>query len=64
VLVSGFVFGGTPESAIKKAFTETEIWVSPQLLKDTPFELFAPGGCSSPAVFFPLVKNTNGKQKF
>ncbi len=42
VLVSGFVFGGTPESAIKKAFTETEIWVSPQLLKeyrDTPFEL-------------------------
>lgn len=42
VLVSGFVFGGTPESAIKKAFTDTEICVSPQLLKeyrDTPFEL-------------------------
>ena len=42
MLVSAFVFGGTPEKTIKKAFTETEIWVSPQLLKeyrDTPFEL-------------------------
>lgn len=42
MLVSAFVFGGTPERAIKKAFTENEIWVSPQLLKeyrDIPFEL-------------------------
>lgn len=42
MLVSAFVFGGTPERAIKKAFTKNEIWVSPQLLKEyreIPFEL-------------------------
>jgi len=29
-----FSFGGIPELAVKKAFTEAEIWVSPQLLKE------------------------------
>jgi len=49
VLVSAFVFGGIPERAIKKTFAETEIWVSPQLLKeyrDTPFELEVEGKIS------------------
>lgn len=42
VLISAYVFGGVPEKAIKRAFNEAEIWVSPQLLKeyrDTPLEL-------------------------
>jgi putative PIN family toxin of toxin-antitoxin system len=46
VLISAFVFGGIPESAIKKTFSEAEIWVSPQLLEEyraTPFELEADG---------------------
>lgn len=49
VLISAFVFGGTPAKAIKKAFTESEIWVSTQLLKeyrDTPFELEVEGKVS------------------
>lgn len=49
MLVSAFVFGGIPERAIKKTFAETEIWVSPQLLKeyrDTPFELKVEGKIS------------------
>jgi len=49
VLVSAFVFGGIPERTIKKTFAETEIWVSPQLLKeyrDTPFELKVEGKIS------------------
>lgn len=46
MLISAFVFGGIPGRAIKKAFIESEIWVSPQLLKeyrDTPFELAVEG---------------------
>lgn len=46
VLISAFSFGGVPEAAIKKAFNETEIYISPQILKeyrDTPFELKASG---------------------
>jgi putative PIN family toxin of toxin-antitoxin system len=46
VVISAVVFGGIPERAIKKAFTEDEIWVSPELLKeyrDTPVELYAEG---------------------
>jgi putative PIN family toxin of toxin-antitoxin system len=34
VLVSAFVFGGIPEKAFKKAFSEAEIFVSPSLLKE------------------------------
>ena len=34
VLVSAFVFGGVPEKAIKKAFTEADIYVSPTILKE------------------------------
>ena len=46
MLISAFAFGGIPENAIKKAFVETEICVSPQLLeeyRDIPFELKAAG---------------------
>lgn len=49
MLVSAFVFGGIPERAVKKAFSETEIYVSPQLLReyrDTPFELESAGKIS------------------
>jgi len=44
VLVSAFVFGGTLEIAVRRAFLEMEIYVSPQLLKeyrDVPLELIA-----------------------
>jgi len=34
VLVSAFAFGGIPEKAIKKAFAETDIYVSPSILKE------------------------------
>jgi len=34
VLVSAFIFGGIPEKAIKKSFAETEIYVSPSILKE------------------------------
>lgn len=34
MLVSVFVFGGVPEKAIKKAFAETDIYVSPPILKE------------------------------
>jgi putative PIN family toxin of toxin-antitoxin system len=34
VLVSAFAFGGIPEKAIKMAFAETDIYVSPSLLKE------------------------------
>lgn len=46
ILISAFVFGGIPEAAIVKAFNETEIWVSPRLLKeyrDVPVGLEASG---------------------
>ena len=49
MLVSAFAYGGIPEKAIKKAFAEAEIWVSPQLLKeyrDVPVELEARGKIS------------------
>ena len=44
MLVSAFVFGGIPEKAVKKAFLEAEIFVSPSLLKeyrDVPLALNA-----------------------
>lgn len=44
VIISAFAFGGIPEEAIKKVFTEAEIWFSPQLLqeyRDTSIELEA-----------------------
>jgi predicted nucleic acid-binding protein len=34
VLVSAFAFGGIPEKAIRMAFAETDIYVSPSLLKE------------------------------
>ena len=34
MLVSAFVFGGIPEKAIKKAFAEADIYVSPPILKE------------------------------
>jgi len=34
VLISAFAFGGVPEKAVRKAFTETDIYVSPSLLKE------------------------------
>ena len=34
MLVSAFAFGGIPEKAIKLAFAETEIYVSPSILKE------------------------------
>jgi putative PIN family toxin of toxin-antitoxin system len=34
VLVSAFAFGGIPEKAIKMVFAETDIYVSPSILKE------------------------------
>ena len=34
MLVSAFAFGGIPEKAIKMAFAETDIYVSPSILKE------------------------------
>jgi putative PIN family toxin of toxin-antitoxin system len=34
VLISAFVFGGVPEKAVRKAFTEADIYVSPSILKE------------------------------
>jgi putative PIN family toxin of toxin-antitoxin system len=34
VLISAFVFGGVPEKAVRKAFTEADIYVSPAILKE------------------------------
>ena len=34
MLVSAFAFGGIPEKAIRKAFAETDIYVSPSVLKE------------------------------
>lgn len=45
-MVSAFVFGGIPEKSVKKAFAETDLYVSPALLKeyrDVPLALQAEG---------------------
>lgn len=34
MLISAFAFGGIPEKAVKKAFGESEIYVSPALLRE------------------------------
>ena len=34
MLVSAFAFGGISEKAIKMAFAETDIYVSPSILKE------------------------------
>jgi predicted nucleic acid-binding protein len=34
VLVSAFAFGGIPEKAIRRAFAETDIYVSLSILKE------------------------------
>ena len=49
VLISAFVFGGTPAKAVRKAFNETDIFVSPDLLNEyrsVPIELEAKGKIS------------------
>jgi putative PIN family toxin of toxin-antitoxin system len=46
VLVSAFAFGGIPERAVKKAFAEAELFVSPDLLmeyRDVPLTLEGEG---------------------
>jgi uncharacterized protein len=46
VLVPAFAFGGIPERAVKKAFAEAELFVSPDLLKeyrDVPLALEGEG---------------------
>ena len=46
VLVSAFAFGGVPEKAVKKAFAEAELYVSPDLLReyrDVPLALEGEG---------------------
>jgi putative PIN family toxin of toxin-antitoxin system len=50
VLVSAFVFGGTPAKAVKRAFVEAEIFVSLALLKEyreVPLELHQEGKIDS-----------------
>ena len=34
MLISAFAFGGVPEKAVKKAFAETELYISLALLKE------------------------------
>ncbi len=51
MLVSAFIFGGTPERAIKKALAETDVYISSHLLseyRDVPLELKAEGKISYP----------------
>lgn len=46
ILISAFIFGGIPEKALKKAFSEADIYVSENLLKeyrDVPLELMTKG---------------------
>lgn len=46
MLISAFAFGGIPERAVKKAFTEADIFISPDLLNEyrtVPLELEAEG---------------------
>ena len=49
MLVSAFVFGGIPYQAVSRLLEETEIWVSPELLREyreVPGELLAEGKVS------------------
>jgi len=49
VLISAFVFGGTPAKALRKTFNEADIFVSPDLLSEyrsVPIELEAKGKIS------------------
>ena len=51
MLVSAFIFGGTPERAVKKAFAEADSYISSDLLKEyreVPLELEAEGKISHP----------------
>lgn len=46
MLISAYAFGGTPEKAVKKAFSEADIYLTPDLLKeyrDVPLALEAEG---------------------
>lgn len=49
VLISAFVFGGTPQTALRKALDSADLAVSRELLqeyRDTPFELLKEGKIS------------------
>ena len=46
MLISAYAFGGMPEKAVKKAFSEADIYLTPDLLKeyrDVPLALEAEG---------------------
>ncbi|HBR17808.1 MAG: hypothetical protein A3G39_05925 [Deltaproteobacteria bacterium RIFCSPLOWO2_12_FULL_43_16] len=46
MLISAYAFGGTPEKAVKKAFSEADIYLTHDLLKeyrDVPLALEAEG---------------------
>ena len=46
MLISAYAFGGTPEKAVKKAFSEADIYLTPDLLKeyrDVPLAIEAEG---------------------
>ena len=46
MLISAYAFGGTPEKAVKKAFSEADIYLTPDLLKEyrnVPLALEAEG---------------------
>jgi len=76
VLVSAFAFGGIPKKAVKKAFSETDIYVSPSLLReyrDVPLELIAEGKIdqlqlkvliAGIAAFVTKAKVVNPQKKF
>ena len=76
MLVSAFVFGGISEKAVKKAFLETDLYMSPSLLKeyrDVPLELIAEGKIdrlqlkaliAGIAAFVTKAKVVNPQKKF
>ena len=76
MLVSAFAFGGIPKKAVKKAFSETDIYVSPSLLReyrDVPLELIAEGKIdqlqlkvliAGIAAFVTKAKVVNPQKKF
>ena len=46
MLISAYAFGGTPEKAVKKAFSKADIYLTPDLLKeyrDVPLAIEAEG---------------------
>ena len=76
MLVSAFAFGGIPEEAVKRAFSDNGLYVSPALLKeyrDVPLELIAEGKIdrlqlkaliAGIAAFVTKAKVVNPQKKF